>query len=284
VIQHLEPASNAVSTPALERMPVSFRTVALAGLTLHAATMADAISAADQAIRQRRRLAFGMVNIAKLVNARRDPLLRESLLASDLVLADGQPVVWLSRIQGEPLPERVAGVDLMYRMLDLANRHGYGVFLLGAREAVNAAVAERVRRQYPGCRLAGRQHGYFSELEEPEVVRHIRDSRADILFVAMSPPRKELFLRRWSDALQVPVCHGVGGSFDVFAGLTRRAPRWMQRSGLEWLYRIWQEPRRMWKRYLVTNTRAVPLAVAALAARARCRPSRQSASSPTPRL
>jgi N-acetylglucosaminyldiphosphoundecaprenol N-acetyl-beta-D-mannosaminyltransferase len=91
----------------------------------------------------------------------------------------------------------------------------------------------------------------------------------------MSPPRKELFLRRWSDEMGVPVCHGVGGSFDVFAGLTRRAPRWMQRAGLEWLYRIWQEPRRMWKRYLVTNTKAIPLLFAALIARCRqTRPSR----------
>jgi N-acetylglucosaminyldiphosphoundecaprenol N-acetyl-beta-D-mannosaminyltransferase len=267
MIQFLRPLPTRAQPPGLERMPLTFRSIGLAGLTLHAATMEDALAAADQAICQRRRLAFGMVNIAKLVNARRDPLLQESLLASDLVLADGQPVVWLSRIQGEPLPERVAGVDLMYRLLELADQRGYAVFLLGARDAVNAAVADRIRQHYPGCRLAGRRHGYFSEAEEPEVVRQIRESQADILFVAISPPRKELFLRRWSDALGVPVCHGVGGSFDIFAGHTRRAPRWMQRTGLEWLYRVWQEPRRMWKRYLVTNMRAVSLVVGALAAR-----------------
>ncbi|HOO16935.1 MAG TPA: WecB/TagA/CpsF family glycosyltransferase [Phycisphaerae bacterium] len=250
-------------------MPVTFRRVQLAGLTLHAATMHDALTLADQAIRQRRRLAFGMVNIAKLVNAGRDPLLQDSLLKSDVVLADGQPVVWLSRIQGEPLPERVAGIDLMYRLLELANQRGHAVFLLGATEAVNAAVAARIQQCYPACRLAGRRDGYFSEAEEAEVARQIRDSGADILFVAMSPPRKELFLRRWSDEMGIPVCHGVGGSFDVFAGLTRRAPLWMQRAGLEWLYRIWQEPRRMWKRYLVTNTKAIPLLFAALIARCR---------------
>jgi len=273
MILSLSPVGTA--QPALERMPVTFRRVELAGLTLHAATMHDALTLADEAIRQRRRLAFGMVNIAKLVNARRDPLLQDSLLKSDVVLADGQPVVWLSRVQGAPLPERVAGIDLMYRLLDLANQRGYAVFLLGATEAVNAAVADRIQQCYPACRLAGRRDGYFSEAEEPEVARQIRNSRADILFVAMSPPRKELFLRRWSDKMGVPVCHGVGGSFDVFAGLTRRAPRWMQRAGLEWLYRIWQEPRRMWKRYLVTNTKAIPLLFAALIARCRqTRPSR----------
>ncbi len=273
MILSLSPVGTA--QPALERMPVTFRRVELAGLTLHAATMHDALTLADEAIRQRRRLAFGMVNIAKLVNARRDPLLQDSLLKSDVVLADGQPVVWLSRVQGAPLPERVAGIDLMYRLLDLANQRGYAVFLLGATEAVNAAVADRIQQCYPACRLAGRRDGYFSEAEEPEVARQIRNSRADILFVAMSPPRKELFLRRWSDEMGVPVCHGVGGSFDVFAGLTRRAPRWMQRAGLEWLYRIWQEPRRMWKRYLVTNTKAIPLLFAALIARCRqTRPSR----------
>jgi len=273
MILSLSPVGTA--QPALERMPVTFRRVELAGLTLHAATMHDALTLADEAIRQRRRLAFGMVNIAKLVNARRDPLLQDSLLKSDVVLADGQPVVWLSRVQGAPLPERVAGIDLMYRLLDLANQRGYAVFLLGATEAVNAAVADRIQQCYPACRLAGRRDGYFSEAEEPEVARQIRNSRADIVFVAMSPPRKELFLRRWSDEMGVPVCHGVGGSFDVFAGLTRRAPRWMQRAGLEWLYRIWQEPRRMWKRYLVTNTKAIPLLFAALIARCRqTRPSR----------
>jgi len=273
MILSLSPVGTA--QPALDRMPVTFRRVELAGLTLHAATMHDALTLADEAIRQRRRLAFGMVNIAKLVNARRDPLLQDSLLKSDVVLADGQPVVWLSRVQGAPLPERVAGIDLMYRLLDLANQRGYAVFLLGATEAVNAAVADRIQQCYPACRLAGRRDGYFSEAEEPEVARQIRNSRADILFVAMSPPRKELFLRRWSDEMGVPVCHGVGGSFDVFAGLTRRAPRWMQRAGLEWLYRIWQEPRRMWKRYLVTNTKAIPLLFAALIARCRqTRPSR----------
>ena len=143
----------------------------------------------------------------------------------------------------------------MYRLLELANQRGHAVFLLGATEAVNAAVAARIQQCYPACRLAGRRDGYFSEAEEAEVARQIRDSGADILFVAMSPPRKELFLRRWSDEMGIPVCHGVGGSFDVFAGLTRRAPLWMQRAGLEWLYRIWQEPRRMWKRYLVTIQR-----------------------------
>ncbi|HRT41033.1 MAG: WecB/TagA/CpsF family glycosyltransferase [Phycisphaerae bacterium] len=267
MIRSLSPIGTA--RPALERMPVTFRRVQLAGLTLHAATMHDALTLADQAIRQRRRLAFGMVNIAKLVNAGRDPLLQDSLLKSDVVLADGQPVVWLSRIQGEPLPERVAGIDLMYRLLELANQRGHAVFLLGATEAVNAAVAARIQQCYPACRLAGRRDGYFSEAEEAEVARQIRDSGADILFVAMSPPRKELFLRRWSDEMGIPVCHGVGGSFDVFAGLTRRAPLWMQRAGLEWLYRIWQEPRRMWKRYLVTNTKAIPLLFAALIARCR---------------
>jgi len=203
MIRSLSPIGTA--RPALERMPVTFRRVQLAGLTLHAATMHDALTLADQAIRQRRRLAFGMVNIAKLVNAGRDPLLQDSLLKSDVVLADGQPVVWLSRIQGEPLPERVAGIDLMYRLLELANQRGHAVFLLGATEAVNAAVAARIQQCYPACRLAGRRDGYFSEAEEAEVARQIRDSGADILFVAMSPPRKELFLRRWSDEMGIPM-------------------------------------------------------------------------------
>lgn len=254
ILQH-----NSTAEPVPRRLVHTLPTVELGGIRLHAATMEEALAAADRAIQERSSLTFGMVNIAKLVNARKDALLRESLLEADMVLADGLPVVWLSRLGGRPLPERVAGIDLMHRLLELADRKGYRVFLLGAREEVNRCVAERIARDYPGCRLAGRRDGYFSAQQEEGVAHLIRDAGADILFVAISPPKKEKFMKRWAGCMRVPVCHGVGGSFDVFAGLTQRAPAWMQRWGLEWLYRIWQEPRRMWRRYLVTNTKALVL-------------------------
>lgn len=219
--------------------------------------MAEVLARAERALRRRERLAISVVNVAKMVNMRSDSLLRESVESGDLVLADGMPLVWLSRLKRQPLPERVAGIDLMYRLFDLANRDGWRVYFLGARREVLDRVVEIAREHYPGMVIAGGQDGYFTDAQQAEVAGAIRAAQADILVVAMSSPKKELFMKRWGDGLGVSVTHGVGGSFDVMAGVTRRAPRWMQRCGLEWLYRVIQEPRRMWKRYLVTNTRFV---------------------------
>jgi N-acetylglucosaminyldiphosphoundecaprenol N-acetyl-beta-D-mannosaminyltransferase len=227
----------------------------LFGVPIAALRMPDVMARVDAAIRVREPLHIGVVNAAKLVNMRSDPALRADVLASDIILADGMSVVWASRLLRLPLPERVTGIDLMLRMLDAAHERGYGLYCLGAEPAVLAAVVARVADEYPGVRIAGQCHGYFSPDEEPRIARDIADSRADILLVAMTSPRKEHFLARWGGQLRVPVTHGVGGSFDVFAGKVRRAPERWQRLGLEWLYRVLQEPRRLWKRYLVTNIR-----------------------------
>lgn len=201
-----------------------------------------------------RHMHIGVVNAAKVVNMRRDAALREAVLTSDLILADGIAVVWASRVLGAPLPERVAGIDLMTRLLELADRRELRVFLLGATEDVNAKVAEEVARRWPGAVVAGRRNGYYAADEEEAIARRIGASRTDLLFVAMSPPKKEIFLARWGAVMRVPVSHGVGGAFDVVAGKVKRAPSAWQRLGLEWLYRVVQEPRRMWRRYLTTNT------------------------------
>lgn len=230
------------------------RTSELFGLSIAAVTMDDVVPMVDAAIAARRPFQIGVVNAAKVVNMQRDPDLRDDVLASDIILADGMSLVWASRLLGRPLPERVAGIDLMFRLLASAAEKGHRVFCLGATENVlNRAVAE-FRRSFPGLIIAGCQHGYFSSSIEREVAHAIAASRADIVFIAMTSPRKEQFLARWSRALDVPVWHGVGGSFDVAAGHVRRAPMIWQRLGLEWLYRVKQEPGRLWKRYLVTNT------------------------------
>jgi N-acetylglucosaminyldiphosphoundecaprenol N-acetyl-beta-D-mannosaminyltransferase len=122
-------------------------------------------------------------------------------------------------------------------------------------------VAAYTKEHYPGVRIAGYHNGFFSSDDEERIADEIRSSQADILFVALPTPRKENFLRRWRQHMGVSVCHGVGGSFDVMAGLTKRAPGWMQKCGMEWFYRLVQEPSRMWKRYLVTNTTFVWLSI-----------------------
>ena len=226
----------------------------LFGIPVAAITMSDVLEEVERCVRARRRLHIGVVNAAKVVNMRRDAALRQDVLQSDLILADGASVVWAGRLLGRPVPERVAGIDLMLAILAEAPRRGYRIFCLGATPAVLAGATARMAAEFPGLEVAGTQHGYFTPEEEPAVAAAIAASRADILFVAMTSPRKEQFLARWSPRLGIPVCHGVGGSFDVLAGKVRRAPAVWQRLGLEWLYRVKQEPRRLWRRYLVTNT------------------------------
>ena len=225
----------------------------LFGIPVAAITMDEMVDIVADAVPARRPLQIGVVNAAKVVNMQRDAALRDDVLASHIVLADGMAVVWASRLTGRPLPERVAGIDLMYRLIDQAAARGHRVFCLGATAEVLAAAVASFRRRCPSLVIAGSHHGYFAAADEEAVARAIGDSRADIVFIAMTSPRKEQFLARWSRVLDVPVWHGVGGSFDVAAGIVERAPVLWQRLGLEWLYRVKQEPRRLWRRYLVTN-------------------------------
>jgi N-acetylglucosaminyldiphosphoundecaprenol N-acetyl-beta-D-mannosaminyltransferase len=162
------------------------------------------------------------------------------------------------------LPERVAGIDIMVELLKAADKKHWRVYFLGARPEVLSRLVENVKKDFPGVQIAGYRDGYFTEAQEEDVATTIMNSNADILFVGISPPKKEIVLGRWSQYTNVPVCHGVGGSFDVLAGVTKRAPLWMQKCGLEWFYRVVQEPGRMWKRYLTTNVVFVGLSLKAI--------------------
>ncbi len=224
------------------------------GVPIHPLTIEQALDVIDQVIHSRSRLHIGVVNAAKIVNMQRDHVLRDDVLSSGIILADGMAVVWAARLLGVHLPERVAGIDLMLGMLKRGIEHRYRVYCLGATDEVLAKVVQRIGMEYPQVQVVGSQNGYFSTDEEEQIAEDISTARPDILFVAMTSPKKEQFLARWSGRLGVPVCHGVGGSFDVLAGKVERAPEIWQRLGLEWLYRVKQEPRRLWKRYLVTNT------------------------------
>lgn len=208
------------------------------------------IALIDASIQKNNRIHHVAVNAAKLVNMRRDERLRDSVINCDIINPDGQSVVWAAKFLGKPLKERVAGIDLMTALVELARERKYKIFLLGAAEETARAVAEK----YGAEIVAGYRSGYWSETEAAAVVAQIAASRAQMLFVAVSSPKKEIFLNRYKDTIDVPFIMGVGGAFDVIAGKVKRAPRWMQKSGFEWLYRIIQEPRRMWKRYLVTNS------------------------------
>ena len=217
-------------------------------------TMDEAISRAEEAVDSGTYVQHMAINAAKLIRMRQDPELRDVIEDCELVTADGQAVVWASRVLGDPLPERVAGVDLMLCLLDVAERRGYRVFILGAKQEVLDAALAELRRQHPRLHIAGARNGYFPIEEWSAVAREIRDARPHLLFVAISSPTKELFLGRYGRQMGVPFVMGVGGAVDIVAGVTRRAPATWQRLGLEWLYRMLQEPRRMTKRYITTNT------------------------------
>ncbi|RJG51628.1 WecB/TagA/CpsF family glycosyltransferase [Motilimonas pumila] len=195
-----------------------------------------------------------VVNVAKLVNMKKDPQLAESVTACDVINIDGMGVVWGARLLGHKVPERVSGVDLFHRLLEMSAGNNLPVFLLGAKHDVVEKTKSTVESLYPGLNIAGYNDGYFWDDEEA-LVQKIKSSGAKLLFVAITSPKKENFINKWKDELGVDFVMGVGGTFDVVAGKVKRAPVWMQKAGLEWLYRVIQEPGRMWKRYLVTNSK-----------------------------
>lgn len=224
------------------------------GCPIDILTMNETVELARQAMRNRRRLQHVALNVAKFVNMRFDPVLAADVASSDVVGIDGMGIVWGARALGLPVTTRVTGVDLLKELLADCAREGFRPYFLGATNAVLQQAAQEVRERYPSLVFAGLRDGYFTREQEGEVVRDIQSSGADCLFIGMPTPRKERFLAAHRDELGVPFIMGVGGSFDILSGITRRAPTRMQRFGLEWLYRIYQEPRRMWWRYVRTNT------------------------------
>ncbi|CAB3777078.1 N-acetylglucosaminyldiphosphoundecaprenol N-acetyl-beta-D-mannosaminyltransferase [Paraburkholderia ultramafica] len=224
------------------------------GCPIDAATMDETVAAISSRIIAKQFTQHGAVNVAKLVHMQSNTELAQSVGSCDLINVDGMGVVWAARVLGNAVPERVAGIDLFDRLLAEAARLALPVYLLGATDEVVSRVATICANRYSGLQIAGYHHGYFGDDHQP-VVDRIRESGARLLFVAITSPTKENFINRWKAALGVDFVMGVGGTFDVMAGNVRRAPCWMQRVGLEWLFRVLQEPRRMWRRYLITNSK-----------------------------
>jgi N-acetylglucosaminyldiphosphoundecaprenol N-acetyl-beta-D-mannosaminyltransferase len=235
-------------------------------------TLEQTLDVARAAMSERRPTLQVSLNVAKLVRMRRDAELRADVVDADVVSADGMGVVWGARLCGIDVPERVTGVDLMEALLGLCNREGFSPFLLGARQPILEAAVASIRHRFPDLEIAGWHHGYFTALEEDVVADAIRASNADCLIIGISSPKKEEFSRRHGRDVGVGFVMGVGGSLDVWAGLTARAPIWVGRIGLEWAYRLAQEPGRLWKRYLVTNAMFAWLMLVELVRRARRRP------------
>jgi N-acetylglucosaminyldiphosphoundecaprenol N-acetyl-beta-D-mannosaminyltransferase len=229
--------------------------ITLFNTPISAYTLKETVNVIDQAIQNGKQLHHIAVNVAKIVNMQKDKELYKSVVSADIINADGLPLVWVSRWFGQALPERVTGVDLMHNLVELAAAKNYKIYFFGAKEDVVSKVVNTYSKQYSPEIIAGYRNGYFKKEDEANIASEIASSGANILFVAISSPTKELFLYNFKEQLKnVNFVMGVGGSFDVIAGKVKRAPLWMQKAGLEWFYRIIQEPGRMWKRYLVTNS------------------------------
>jgi N-acetylglucosaminyldiphosphoundecaprenol N-acetyl-beta-D-mannosaminyltransferase len=196
------------------------------------------------------------VNLDFLSIAERSPEFRETINDADLAVADGMPLVWLSRMRGQSLPERVTGVDLVDACCEVAEETGQGVFLLGAAPGVGQAAATTLQERHPDLRIVGTYSppmGPLKRRENARMVRMVREAAPGFLFVALGAPRQDLWIRSHLAELNVPVAMGVGCVFDLLAGTTNRAPSWMQSTGLEWAYRLVREPRRLWRRYLLND-------------------------------
>ena len=240
------------------------RRVSLLGYPIDRVTIDQAVVICESFLAGDRRPRLVLtVNAATLAMADQSPAFGAVIRSGDLILADGVPIVWASRWLGERLEERVTGIDLMDRLIERADGDGLRLYFLGARPEVVGRVVQRMGADYPGAVVAGGRDGYFGPEDWNQIVAEIHQSRADILFVAMPSPFKEVWCRDHLGAMGVPVVLPVGGAFDVFAGLIPRAPVWMRESGLEWFWRLMMEPRGKWKRYLRSNTAFLRLCLVA---------------------
>jgi N-acetylglucosaminyldiphosphoundecaprenol N-acetyl-beta-D-mannosaminyltransferase len=234
-----------------QSLPRKAGRIDLLGVKVDRLTMVEAVAECDRAIQAAIPSQVATVNVAIMMAARRIPRLKQIITDSYLVCADGQPLVWMSRALGLGLRERVAGYDLMIETLDLAEKQGYRVFFLGGTSQVSEASVQAAIRLHPTLDL-DRHHGYFDKESLPEVLDQIQRYNPHILIVALGSPAQEYWIDDHSGTLGVPLSLAVGGGLDVLSGVKRRAPRWIQVSGLEWLYRLKDDPLRYGRRYVST--------------------------------
>lgn len=202
-----------------------------------------------------------VINAGKINLMQENEELTRIINECPLINADGQSIVWASKILGNPLPERVTGIDIFTELVKISAEKGYRPYFFGAKEEVVTEVVRRFKKKYPSLEVAGYRNGYFKQEDSKKIAEDIKKSGADILFVAFSSPMKEFWIKKHMEIMKVPFAMGVGGSFDVIAGKTTRAPKWMQKCGLEWFHRFIQEPRRMFKRYILGNLNYIKLII-----------------------
>jgi N-acetylglucosaminyldiphosphoundecaprenol N-acetyl-beta-D-mannosaminyltransferase len=238
---------------AVEPSPFTQARFEFLGLQFDNVTVAEAAKRVVGFVRSGTPHAVFTLNAELIVRAQTDDWLRGVYRAAQLTTVDSYVVGYGVRACGRPLKGPASAARLMFELLPIANAERFRIYLLGASEDIVKTVAARIAEQYPDLVIVGFRNGYFDLDHDDEVVEEIRASNPDLLFVAMSTPLKERFISRNLAIMNVPACIGVGGTFDILAGKTKHAPGWISRLGMEWSYRLIQEPRRLWKRYLTTN-------------------------------
>lgn len=233
------------------QLPERFRVL---GLAVDAVSMTDALGVVDRLVRSAEHPGYILaVNPEKVYAVRSNDFLREFFNHAALVVPDGIGIALALRLLFGRRVSRVPGADLMQRICQAAPQRGYRIFILGASEEVNAGAVQELQRRHPGIRIVGRANGFVGEAQMPALVRQINDSGTDILFIALGSPKQEEWLHRWLPELQVKVCQGIGGTLDTIVGRVKRAPAGWQRLGLEWLYRLVNQPSRIGRqRKLIT--------------------------------
>ncbi|MBW8863800.1 MAG: WecB/TagA/CpsF family glycosyltransferase [Verrucomicrobia bacterium] len=245
----LEVARRRLSSPP---QPATAPPIAMLGVVFNNLSLPATVARIEKMIAARTPRYIVTANVDFLVQSQRDAELHRALLDAHLVVCDGTPLVWASRLLGNPLPERVAGSDLVPELISVAAKKGYRLFFLGATPGANEQAIANVRKQFPNLDISGYSPPFrpLSAVDNEEIIARIRAARPDILCVAFGCPKAEKWMVANLNSLGVPVTIGVGGTIDFLAGRLKRAPLWMQRAGIEWLFRLWQEPRRLFRRYV----------------------------------
>ena len=218
--------------------------VEILGVKVDAVTMAEAVARVENLVAEKKSSLVATANAEMILNATHDSELKKILNAANLVVPDGAGTVWAARHLGKQMPERVAGFDLVQELMKISPARGIKFFLFGAAPGIADKAKLKAEALYPGIKIVGTRNGYFKPEDEPEIISQIKNSRADILLAALGVPKQEKWLFKYKDELKVPVSIGVGGTFDVMAGVVRRAPLWMQKARLEWLFRAMLQPSR----------------------------------------
>lgn len=254
---------NQFTTSAAPTQPATPGMVRLFDIDIDNVTMGQAVARIDQLVQEKTNSYVVTPNVDHIMKLQADSAFREIYRGASLVIADGMPLIWASKLLKKPLKERVTGADLFPEVCKLAAQKGYRVYLLGANEGVAHKAAVKLREMFPGLTICGTyspSFGFEKNVEENEkILAMLREAKPDILFVGVGAPKQEKWIYKYRDHYSIPVALGVGASFDFIAGTIQRAPKWMQDTGLEWFYRFMMEPKRLFRRYFIDGSQFLTL-------------------------